>query len=237
MSRVVGGLAYRVEGSGPAALLLHPAFADSRAFDGEVAALVDRMTLVRVDLPGHGATRGRTDAPTMDAVADVLAAILEAEGLDRVDVLGVSLGSLVGQDFARRHPERVRSLTALGGYPVDDPTLARAQRWALLTLLAALVFTPARFRRRVAREATATPAGRARFEMLATGFGLGSFLAMRGMDQVVDGERTDVLGCPIQLLVGEHDLPLIHEANARWHAAVPGSRLEVLAGAGHCANL
>lgn len=92
--RTLGGLAYRVDGDGPPALLLHPAFTHGGAFDGEVAAL-PRRRFLRVDLPGHGATRDLRDAPTMDAVAPALAAILDAEGIDAVDVLGVSLGSLI----------------------------------------------------------------------------------------------------------------------------------------------
>jgi len=234
--RTHAGLAYRVDGAGPPALLLHPAFTHGGAFDGEVAAFPDR-TLVRVDLPGHGATRDHRDAPTMDAVAPALAGILDAENLDVVDVLGASLGSLVAQDFARRFPTRVRSLTVLGGYEVTDPTTAKAQQSEILSWLPKLLFTPKRFRDYVAGISVHTPRGQERFRELAARFRARDMLSLRGMDKVIAPTRDDVLTCPLCIVVGEHDIPVVLDASRRWHAAAPASRFHVIDGAGHCANL
>lgn len=235
-TRRVAGLVYSVHGQGPAALLLHPAFAHRGAFDGEVEALSDRHRLIRVDLPGHGETGRGDGVPPMDAVAGALVAILDAEGVDRAHVLGVSMGSLIGQDLARRHPERVRSLTSLGGYPVDDVEAGKAQNSALLTMIPKLLFAHGSFRRGVAQDAAWTEAGRARFEEMARGFRFLDMLAMRGMDQVLDPTREDAITCPLLIAVGEHDLDIVRDASRRWHAATDSTFVE-LAGAGHCANL
>jgi 3-oxoadipate enol-lactonase len=231
-----GGLAYEVFGSGEPVLLLHPAFVHRGAFAGEVESLGDRLRMISVDLPGHGETGRGKDVPTMDRVADALVGILDAEGVQQAHVLGVSMGSLLGQDLARRHPDRVRTLTALGGYEVSDAVAGKAQGGALLSLLPRLIFARRAFQRGLAKDMAVTDAGRARMAQLAEGFRLADFLAMRGMDKVLDLERTDVLRCPLLIVVGEHDLPVVREASARWHAAVD-SRLVVLEGAGHCANL
>ena len=52
--------------------------------------------------------------------ADDLAAVLDALGIDRIDLYGDSYGTFFGQSFAIRHPERVRTLTLDAAYPVED---------------------------------------------------------------------------------------------------------------------
>lgn len=52
--------------------------------------------------------------------ADDLAAVLDALGIDRVDLYGDSYGTFFGQAFAVRHPDRIRTLTLDAAYPVED---------------------------------------------------------------------------------------------------------------------
>ena len=65
--------------------------------------------------------------------ADDLAAVLDALGIDRVDLYGDSYGTFFGQTFAIRHPSRVRTLVLDAAYPVEDqnpwyPDINRAMR-------------------------------------------------------------------------------------------------------------
>ena len=70
----------------------------------------------RVIAPAYPAGAGIT------GLADGLAAILDAEGVGRADVLGSSFGGFVAQTFARRHPDRVRRLVlANTGSPASAP--------------------------------------------------------------------------------------------------------------------
>ena len=52
--------------------------------------------------------------------ADDLAAVLDALGIDRIDLYGDSYGTFFGQAFALRHPDRIRTLTLDAAYPVED---------------------------------------------------------------------------------------------------------------------
>ena len=52
--------------------------------------------------------------------ADDLAAVLDALGIDRIDLYGDSYGTFFGQAFAIRHPDRIRTLTLDAAYPVED---------------------------------------------------------------------------------------------------------------------
>jgi pimeloyl-ACP methyl ester carboxylesterase len=97
-----------VAGEGPALLLLHGFGGAAWNFD-ELAPLLAGRRLLIPDLPGHGGS-APLPAPSLAGFADVLAAVLDAEGVLQADVLGHSLGGVVAVRLAVRHPRRVRSL-------------------------------------------------------------------------------------------------------------------------------
>lgn len=75
--------------------------------------------------PGHGATGDWAPGTSLGDVADMIAARYPGE----LDVVGISLGGIVAQHLAVRHPERVRSLLIAGTTARSDPAtmLARAE--------------------------------------------------------------------------------------------------------------
>jgi len=82
-----------------------------------------------VDLPGHGRSAG--DAlPRVEAIADWIAALLDAAGAPKAALVGHSLGSLAVLDAAGRHAERVTRIALLGTVvpmPVSDLLLDAAK--------------------------------------------------------------------------------------------------------------
>ena len=80
-----------------------------------------------VDRPGWGlSTPVDYRADTYGSVADhVIAAVLDDLGLDRVDIVGGSIGAIWALHAARRHPERVRRLVLMGGMPNAEVPLPR----------------------------------------------------------------------------------------------------------------
>jgi pimeloyl-ACP methyl ester carboxylesterase len=114
----------------PTVLLLHGLMATADLnWSTAIPALAKRFNVVAPDLRGHG--RGmRTQRFTGDECADDLAALVGALGVGRVIVVGYSLGGLVAQVFARRHPELVSGmvLAATAGRFNDIPTSGRPWR-------------------------------------------------------------------------------------------------------------
>ena len=105
--------------AGPTVLVCHGT-PDTRwvARTGADAALAAGVQLLAVNRPGYGTS---TAAPsTMTSVADDAAAVLDALRLDRVAVVGMSVGGAYAAAVAARHPDRV---TALG--VVAAPTETR----------------------------------------------------------------------------------------------------------------
>ena len=108
--------AWRRRGSTRPVLGIHGLSSTSRLWTWTLAAAPD-VDLVAADLSGRGLSTPRPDASTLAGhVADQLA-VLDAFGLERVDVLGMSLGGFVALQLAAAAPERVRSLTLLDGGP------------------------------------------------------------------------------------------------------------------------
>ncbi len=114
-------------GIGPPVLAIHGLGGTKGSFLPTVAALSDRYRVVAVDLPGFG----DSDKPIGASYdphffADAMVALLDALGLDRVDLIGNSLGGRVALELALRAPERVGRLALL------TPSLAwrRPRRWA-----------------------------------------------------------------------------------------------------------
>jgi len=90
-------LAYRRSGRGIPLLFLHGAFGDSRDWTAESERLADRADVVAWDAPGCG---GSSDVPvgwTDEDWADAIAGFVEALGLDRPVICGLSLGSVPGK--------------------------------------------------------------------------------------------------------------------------------------------
>lgn len=78
--------------------------------------LCGRHTLVRYDERGNGLSqRGAADL-SLDAFVSDLEAVVEAAGLDRFPMLGISQGCAVSVAYAVRHPERVSRMVLHGGY-------------------------------------------------------------------------------------------------------------------------
>jgi pimeloyl-[acyl-carrier protein] methyl ester esterase len=110
----------RVEGAGPALVLLHGWAMHGGIFAPLAERLRTRYTLHLVDLPGHG--RARADAQPLE-LAPVAAAL--AAQLPRAIWVGWSLGGLVALQVAQAHPERVRGLAMLAA----PPRFCRGDGW------------------------------------------------------------------------------------------------------------
>lgn len=108
------GLTLHVEsrGAGPAVLLLHGFTGSSRTWDALAAVYASRFRTIAVDLPGHGGSSAPRDPDryALGRLAGDLAATLDALQVERVAVIGYSLGGRAALRFALDQPHRVEAL-------------------------------------------------------------------------------------------------------------------------------
>lgn len=101
-------------------VLLHGSPGSLQDFHGLTDLLPERFQVLVPDLPGFGKSRGRIPDYSPAAHADYLAQLLEYQALPRVHLVGFSMGSAVALEFHDRHPEKVASLTFVGGVGVEE---------------------------------------------------------------------------------------------------------------------
>jgi pimeloyl-ACP methyl ester carboxylesterase len=104
-------LSWERAGSGEPLLLLHGIGTTRDDFSALRPALEDEFDVLAVDLPGHGGSPALPQRPTVRAVAEAIAADLDALGIGKVHVLGNSLGARIAIELARR--DRALSVVAI----------------------------------------------------------------------------------------------------------------------------
>jgi pimeloyl-ACP methyl ester carboxylesterase len=133
------GVYYEVHGAAlsgdtiPIVLLHGGALTIELAFSPElVARFGQRRPVILIEQQGHGHTADRPAKPmTIDQMVADTAGVLSHLGVWRADLFGHSLGGIIATGLAIRHPNLVRSVTALGApFQLDGfiPELARIQR-------------------------------------------------------------------------------------------------------------
>lgn len=144
-------------GEGPPVLMLHgsgPGVTGWRNFGANLPAFAPHVRCLVLELPGFGVS-DPTDQHPMLASGPAVTRFLDGLGLDVVDVVGNSMGGMVGAQLAIDQPERVRRLVTVGGIGrnllspapgegikllmqfTDDPTRERLVAW-----LQSMVFHP-----------------------------------------------------------------------------------------------
>jgi pimeloyl-ACP methyl ester carboxylesterase len=231
------------DGRGEPLLLLHGIGSTRADFTGLVARLAEHFDVLNVDLPGHGGSPSPAWPPTVAALTDAVEADLDERGLDRVHVLGNSLGARIGIELAARH--RARSVVALSPSGLGLPA-ERVHQGLLMATARTLMRT---FRAAIGPLAV-TPAGRAvllsglrarpweasRSEALAVrgGFadstGFWNMLWWAILQDVPTG--LDAVDCPVTLAQGALDVVGAGQT-PRYLSLIPGSRFQLLPGAGH----
>ena len=121
---------YEQQGSGEPIVLIPYLAADHACYAFQVADLAKRFTCISVDLRGTGESDKPAGTQSTEMYADDVASLMQAIGVDKAHVFGVSLGAAAGIWLAAKHPERVKSLSLHSAWPKTDPYLrAVVQSW------------------------------------------------------------------------------------------------------------
>ncbi len=223
---------YETAGSGPALLLTHGFSSASPAWQGQVDALSGDYQVITWDMRGHG----RTDSPEDPAayseeatVAD-MAAVLDACGVERAAIGGLSLGGYMSLAFWLTHPQRVSALLLFDTGPGFRSDQSRAG-WNEYALRNAERLEQGGLE-------SVRDSGEVRRAWHVNG-AAGLAHAARGMLTQRDGHVIHSLpniDVPTLVLVGANDESFL--AGADFMAEhVPGARKVVLADAGHSSNI
>jgi pimeloyl-ACP methyl ester carboxylesterase len=105
-------------GTGPQTLMLvHGWTCDDTSWTGQVPALTKKYRILTLDLPGHGKS-GMPKAFSMDLFARAVEAVRAEAGVDRMVLVGHSMGTPVIRQYARLYPQHVAALVIVDGVVV-----------------------------------------------------------------------------------------------------------------------
>jgi pimeloyl-ACP methyl ester carboxylesterase len=241
--RVAGNDVYAYTGARPFdAALPTVAFVHGAGNDHSVWALQSRYVahhgrnVLAVDLPGHGRSGG-TALASVEAIADWIAALLDAAGVPAAALVGHSLGSLAVLAAAARHPARVSRIALVGPavpMPVSDVLLdaARADDHVAFELINGWSYSAGK-----------QLGGNQMPGMWMTGGGMRLmertrpgvlYTDLAACNAYADGlAAAAAVRCPALLIVGARDLMAPPKSSQALIAALADERVVTLADSGH----
>ena len=229
---------YETAGSGAPVVLIHGGQMDRRMWDPQFESWSKQYRVVRYDVRGYG----RSAVPTLPySDVDDLLAVLDALGIARAHLIGLSLGGRIAIDFTLVHPDRVASLVAVaagmsgfefsaGNWPQQMRAAqegggeAAAELWLKDPYMVPAMEHPdlaPRIRQLVlenAREWLSNPLLPKRLQPPAA-------------------KRLAEIGVPTLVVVGDRDVPDMQKVADQLAREVKGARKVVVSGAGHIVNL
>jgi 3-oxoadipate enol-lactonase len=220
-------------------LLVHGFPFDGRMWSAQEAGLASVRRVIAPDLPGHGADHGAPET-SMDGMARALAARLDAEGIQAVDLGGLSMGGYVCFAFWRLFPDRVRSLALIdtrAGADNDAQREGREGTAAAVREKGVGVLAESMMPRLFTAAAPVVARESAERMILQTQVetAVADLLAMR--DRPDSTSILPAITVPTLVVVGDQD-PITPASEAEAiAAAVPGARLVVVPQASHLAPM
>jgi pimeloyl-ACP methyl ester carboxylesterase len=242
---------YRMEGEGPALLLIHGIAGSSTAWRNVMPSLAKRYTVIAPDLIGHGQSAKPMGDYSLGAYASGMRDLLRVLDVPRATIVGQSFGGGVALQLAYQHPEICERIVL-----VDSGGLGREVSWLLrfMTLPGSEYLMPVLFPSFVRERGNEVSrmlykygiAGARVGEMwrsyasLTESVNRQSFI--RTIRSVIDpgGQTVSAMDrlylaeeIPTLIIWGDRDniIPVSHAFAA--HEAIPGSRLEIIEGSGH----
>jgi 3-oxoadipate enol-lactonase len=225
------------QGQGPLLVLSHALGCDLHMWDGVAAILEKDFTVLRYDQRCHGKSACPTGPFTVDDLADDLAALIQQQNAGPAIVAGLSLGGMVAQSIAARHPQlvkaiviansgsfyddaargiwqaRIETVNKSGIAPIVDGAL---QRWFTPEYMADSAAAPRLDAIRKTLSAC-DPAGYA-----------ASCAAVAGIDY---RESNKSIKCPTLIIAGSKDMATPPAMSEAMQQQIPGAKLETIAGA------
>jgi 3-oxoadipate enol-lactonase len=227
---------------GPALLFLHGIGGDAECFRPQLAQFGRAFRAIAWNMPGYAGTP-LLPRTTFPALADAVAALLDARGIARVNLVGHSLGGMIAQEFALRHPGSLASLTLSGttaAFGRPDGDFQRdfiRQRLAPLEAGQAMADLAARL---VGGLIGPAPDADGMAIALASMSRVPSETYRVALECLVGFDRRDALAqiaVPTLLIAGGTDTTAPAAVMERMAARIPGARFVIIPGAGHLANL
>jgi len=225
----------------PLVVLSHSLACSGVMWEQQMPALVEGYRVLRYDTRGHGGSDAPAGPYTLDALGDDVIGLLDALDIERVHWVGLSMGGMIGQNLALRHPQRLVSLVLCDttsrvpeeARSIWDERIAVAEKSGMQALCDETMqrwFTPPFL------EADGPELGAIRAQFLSTptsGY-VGCCQAIRDLDYT---DRLAEIHLPVHVLVGADDPATPPAASRTIQEKIADASLTVIDDASHLCNV
>ncbi|HXG21009.1 MAG TPA: alpha/beta fold hydrolase [Methylomirabilota bacterium] len=234
-------LAYELQGAGEPLVMIHGAQGDQSMFAAITPTFIKHFQVLTFDQRGSGLSEKPDMEYSMAMFADDTAALMDHVGFASAHILGVSMGGMIAQEFALRHPQKTRSLvlgcTTPGGpkaVSLGSGALAKAYSTQPMTaeergrLLAEACFTKGYLEKHPEVIPAMIEARRRRpIDPVALGHRMKAVYAHDTYD------RLPQIACPTLVITGKDDVLVPWENSRILAERIPGAQFVLLEPAGH----
>lgn len=121
-------LHYEVKGKGNPVVLLHGYLENLKMWEGFTGELAQNHQVILIDLPGHGKSGLYDKIHTMSLMAEKVNEVLEKLEIDKVTMIGHSMGGYVALAFAELFPEKLEAFILQNSSSLPDSEEKKEQR-------------------------------------------------------------------------------------------------------------
>ena len=220
-------------------LFFFVSFVNHNMFKTQFEYFENRYNILAIDIIGHGQSTDTQKGDTIDKMPKWIFNILKTENIDKVHIVGVSLGAVLAQAFANCYPYAVSSLACFGGYDINNfdakmknKNSAKQKLMMLKALLSVKWFAKAN-----KKISAYTSQAQNEFFAMNILFPKKSFMFLATLNRMVNKYKTGERNYPLLIGCGKFDIPMELEAIKAWKSSEPDCTVVLFENAGHCVNM
>ncbi len=234
---------YYIEGAGPPLLMIMGLGGQASSWGEPILeGLQSNFTTVRFSNRGTGATDKPSDGYSIPQMAEDAAGLMESLGIEKAHLFGISMGGMIAQELVLNHPQRVQGLvlgcTNCGpahsvtvpaetlnrfGQIMSLPVEERIREFWNITVTQAFIESGAAFLNHIMELGMVNPTP---METFGRQFG-----AIQAFDTY---DRLPQIKSPTLIIQGDLDALVPMENAEVLRGRIPGSRVRIVQGTGHC---
>ncbi len=220
-------------------LFLHAAFVDHRMFRTQIEYFSNKYNVLAVDIIGHGKSINTKKGDSIDKMSVWIYDIMKAENIEKIHIVGVSLGAVLAQDFANHYPDMVKSIACFGGYDINNFDLKMQKKNSASQMLMMLkaMFSIKWFAKANKKISAFTLQAQNDFYDMNIQFPKKSFMYLSSLNNMVNIYQTEQRAYPLLIGCGEFDIPMELEVIKMWKDREPQCKVVLFENAGHCVNM
>lgn len=220
-------------------LFLHAAFVNHNMFRTQIEYFRNQYNVLTLDVIGHGNSTDTRKGDSIDKMSAWISEILKRENINKVHIVGISLGAVLAQDFVNQFPKAVQSLACFGGYDINnfDAKLQKGNNAVQTLMMLKAVFSTKWFAKSNKKISAYTEQAQNDFFDMNIEFSKKSFRYLASLNTMVNVRQATPRKYPLLIGCGRHDIPMELSAVEMWKKNEPGCKVVIFEGAGHCVNM